>query len=64
MSKARLVELLGSQYIPDVYLETSRGHEKWAHLIEDAYRKVSVGTNGIPPAQLQALFSPFQTFCA
>jgi myosin-7 len=40
MSKGRLMDLLGS-YIPDTYLDTARGPEKWVHLIEDAYKKVS-----------------------
>ena len=41
MSKGRLMDLLGS-YIPDMYLETARGPEKWAHLIEDEFKKVSL----------------------
>lgn len=27
-------------YIPDKYMQTSSGQEKWRHLVEDAYSKV------------------------
>lgn len=33
------MELLGS-YIPDMYLETAKGPDKWARFIESAFKRV------------------------
>ncbi|CAB3984354.1 Unconventional myosin-VIIa [Paramuricea clavata] len=52
MSKGRLMDLLGS-YIPDIYLDTARGPEKWVHLIEDAYKKNSYIKENANPVHIK-----------
>lgn len=39
MSKGRLMDLL-KVYIPDRYLDSPRGPEKWVHRVEDCYKRV------------------------